>query len=171
LRQNAQITLNQLFLNVWRNSSDVVLDGGSGDDTITDEAFLETPAAGAVPDMLTGGEGADSFFINLVNQTVFEGEEQLVEGDLGILSQITDFDPDEDMLMIDINNADEAGINDPVRTLDSFTLVEADDGSYTDVQLVINSAGVSGQLTATIRLDGATGLTSDDIAFADRAIV
>ena len=158
-------------LNGWRNSTGLVIDGGLGNDTITDEAHLELPGADDVPDILTGGEGADSFFINFVNPEIFEGQEQVLEGDIGIVSQITDFDPDEDMLMIDINNADDAGTTDPVRTLDSFTLVEAADGSYTDVQLVISTAGGTGTLTATIRLDGATGLTNDDIAFADRAVV
>ena len=157
-------------LNGWRNSSGLVIDGGLGNDTITDEALLEMREDGVMADILTGGEGADSFFINLVNQTILDGQEPLLEGDIGIVSQITDFDPDEDMLLIDVNNADEAGTNDPVRTLDSFTLVEAADGSYTDVQLVISTAGGTGTLTATIRLDGATGLTNDDIAFADRAV-
>lgn len=115
--------------------------GGDGDDLLEVRSQLNDPGG---PIIVTGGNGADIF-----KATVFGARDG--EADT-IFMRVTDFDPAEDILQIGTFwSSDE---------VDSFEIVEADDGSYTDVRVTYADAP---SIPVVIRLDGTTGVTADQV--------
>ena len=144
------------------------IDGGAGDDTITNDIYIGSDAD-TVEDTLTGGLGADSFFMSFFNDDV-DGDAR----DAGLLATITDFDTDEDVLFLtsDVERATSEGDNvGVVGRINSFELIEAADGSYTDV--VFEAAGAAtdtNTVTGTIRLAGTIGVTDANIKISRSAV-
>ncbi|SMX25968.1 Hemolysin, chromosomal [Pelagimonas phthalicica] len=121
-------------------------DAGAGDDLITTYNFLNDEDGAAT---VTGGEGADTVRISVRNP--------YGEGEIEFMT-ITDFDPAEDILEV----------SSPAQTsyvLDDVAIVEAADGSYSDV--LLNYAPRIGDspetATAVVRLTGVSGMTADQI--------
>ncbi len=138
--------------------------GGDGDDTISfsgrddrdDGIFSEFIDAGAGDDFVrfgdgstvTGGTGADSFFVqeSMSNRLV---------------SEITDFDPSEDTLFIELGVVNGGGAE--------FSLVEREGGQGRDLfygdELVIQLSGDTpftlGDITLTVRLEDTDGAPSE----------
>jgi Ca2+-binding RTX toxin-like protein len=133
----------------------IVIDGGSGNDVI----HLSTEAGGGEYDNfygagITTGTGSDAVTIN-VSPTTFTSEEgESFYGSRSPFVIITDFDPDEDMLGVEV--ADTSG-----RELDHIEVIAS--GGDTDVVLHFNIPGSDSSQEETIRLHGTTGVTVDDI--------
>ncbi|MEX0371349.1 MAG: calcium-binding protein [Tateyamaria sp.] len=119
--------------------------GGDGNDIFTVWNQFRDDAG---PATVTGGAGADTIDARVWNALNGEADD--------IYLTVTDFDPAEDALMVGVFQT--SGVE-----VDSVDVVEASDGSYTDVQVTFsNDRGVDPAI-ATIRLDGATGVTADQI--------
>ncbi|WP_146346170.1 calcium-binding protein [Phaeobacter marinintestinus] len=117
---------------------------GAGDDLISVwNQFRDTEG----PAVVTTGDGADTIDARVWNASNGEADD--------IYLRVTDFDPDQDVLQVGVFQTP----ND-VRDVD---IVEADDGSYTDVR--VTYTGYYGQSPgiAVIRLEGTTGVTADQI--------
>jgi len=118
--------------------------GGPGDDTfIVWNQFRDEDG----PAVATGGAGADTFNARVWNP--FGDAEE-------IYLEILDFDPAEDTLQVGVFQTE--GV-----TVEDIRLVEAADGSGTDVGVLFrNDAGLP-PATAVIRLDGVAGLPADRV--------
>ena len=137
------------------------IDAGAGEDTIEDDIYIGADAD-TVVDTLTGGLGADSFVISFYNTETAGGDR-----DAGLVATITDFDTDEDVVLLipDVqratNEGDNAGV---IGQITGFELVEADDGSFTDVIFEATSDAPDGStVSGTIRLLGTAGVTDTNI--------
>jgi Ca2+-binding RTX toxin-like protein len=133
----------------------ISIDGGAGDDVIT----LQTPAGGSEYDnfyggTITTGTGADFVTIaaSPAYSTTEEGETYL--GNYSPFVDITDFDPTEDMLGVEVTET-------PGRELHHIEVLQNDDS--TDVVLFFNTPNPDYLQEETISLRGTTGLTVDDI--------
>lgn len=134
-------------------------DGGEGDDT-----FIMKPLSGlpedTVPHVLTGGAGADVYALDIDAATsIRDGEDDGAP----IVARITDFDPKEDMLLIDIgasaNMPDLAEIPTP-----KITTTTDPDGAFTDVRISWqNPLNPDNIETRTVRLEGVTEFSADDV--------
>ena len=139
----------------------LTIDAGEGDDRLLSSANIG-PDADNSGDTLTDGSGADSFELTFHHPDLTEPSR-----DAGIVTTITDFDPAEDSLLLveDFQSGQESRVSlpSPAR-ITGFELVEAADGSFTDVifQATATDTG-SGTVTGTIRLAGTTGLTTANI--------
>lgn len=100
---------------------------------------------------LTGGEGQDRFEVSVLN---FRGEDE------GVFAVITDFDPDEDVLVV--RRHPEAAAKGGAE-LQNVTLIPADDGSYTDVRLDYVWQLNDNTGTTFVRVLGVPNLTADQI--------
>ena len=83
------------------------------------------------------------------------------------MTTITDFAPSEDVLVLPLDIQSSNGSADVPIT---FQIVQADDGTYTDVIFsVVDPAATATVITTTaiIRLLEATGLTNDGVVKAD----
>ncbi|MFY0679752.1 MAG: hypothetical protein JXR13_04170 [Thalassovita sp.] len=118
--------------------------GGAGDDLFTVwNQFRDEDG----PAIVTGGEGADTIDARVWN--AFRGEAD------DIYLRVTDFDPAEDVLQV--------GVFQTANEVDNIELVEAEDGSYTDVRVNYTALWSLPPGTAVIRLEGAIGMTADQI--------
>ncbi len=126
-------------------------DGGAGNDTLIAEIdALQVDAS--VITTLTGGEGVDSFTIDL---NLAEGAS--LSPDTPVVT-LTDFDPTTEQLIIEIGDGD---------YLSGIDITPAGDGSYTDVTLTYDHPQSDGpaipEQSATIRLEGVSSLSEDQI--------
>ena len=145
------------------NDSLGTLDAGEGDDEITVRADISE----AVPDFssvaVTGGEGADNFraVLGLGADEFSTDDPTEIENETGIV--IRDFTPGEDTLTVEIDR--EAGSE--ARDMLSVELVTSGVGDALSTELTIVFAGneTEPQVTTTIDLGSATGITLDDIVF------
>lgn len=133
----------------------IVIDGDSGDDVI----HLRTEAGGGDYDnfygaMITTGTGADVVTINPSPTTYTTEEGESFYGSQSPFVDITDFDPDEDMLGVEVAET-------PGRELHHIELIA--NGDNTDVVLHFNIPDSDTLQEETIRLHGATGVSVDDI--------
>ena len=139
----------------------LTIDAGEVDDRLLSSANIG-PDADNSGDTLTGSSGADSFELTFHHPDLTEPSR-----DAGIITTITDFDPAEDSLLLveDFQSGQESRVSlpSPAR-ITGFELVEAADGSFTDVifQATATDTG-SGTVTGTIHLAGTTGLTAANI--------
>ena len=83
------------------------------------------------------------------------------------MSTITDFVPNEDVLVLPLDiQSSNSSVDVPI----TFQIAQADDGTYTDVILSAADPAATATTittTATIRLLGTTNLTDDDVVQAD----
>ena len=121
--------------------------GGDGDDFIS---VYNGVSEDGGPATLTGGAGQDTFEASILN---FGGEDE------GVFAVVTDFDPDNDMLVVNHRDG-----NAEFTDLENVTLIPAEDGSFTDVQLEYTSIRDGDRGTAIVRLDGLTDLTLAQIS-------
>ena len=138
-----------------------IADGGAGNDRIETSTYLNSADSF---DTLTGGDGDDRF------ELIFTGIEFDSEApDRGVVTTITDFVPSEDVLVLPLDIQSSNGSADVPIT---FQIVQADDGTYTDVIFsAVDPAATATETaittTATIRLLGTTNLTNADVVQAD----
>ncbi|MEL7255473.1 MAG: hypothetical protein AAGL23_14955 [Pseudomonadota bacterium] len=119
--------------------------GGAGDDVFRMTEFFNNEDG---PIIVTTGVGADTISAEIRN--AFNGAAD------DIYLRVTDFDTREDMLAI--------GEFSSPNEVESFEIREAADGAFTDIIVTYTAyAGLPGGV-ATIRLDGTTGVTADNIA-------
>ena len=138
-----------------------IADGGAGNDRIETSTYLNSADSF---DTLTGGDGDDRF------ELIFTGIEFDSEApDRGVVTTITDFVPSEDVLVLPLDIQSSNGSADVPIT---FQIVQADDGTYTDVICsAVDPAATATETaittTATIRLLGTTNLTNAAVVQAD----
>lgn len=151
----------------FRNST--TLDGGAGDDILRSDIFIGGGGSGI--DTFITGAGADRIEITTFNVS------DSTDIALGLAAIVTDFTPGEDMILVDPSQlvrdvfpegGDTDGNNDVSQFDQRFTLREDPAGTFTDLLFTFTRTGADGgqQMTGTIRLEGLTGITEDDIAFA-----
>lgn len=117
--------------------------GGDGDDSFDIWEFHDNPGS-----TVTGGAGADSYNLLVRNAANGEGPDPFLT--------ITDFTLGEDT--IGIGNWTHG------QPATGFEIVEADDGTYTDIRVTFSPSGNQpDDGIAIIRLMGTTGLTASDI--------
>lgn len=122
-------------------------DGGAGNDLFTVMNFFHADEGGVV---ITTGEGQDT--IDAAPRSVYGGEAD------DIYMRITDFDPEEDILQLSSYSSDDEG--------NAIEIVEAEDGTYTDVRVTYEANYGAEAGIVVIRLDGTPGITEDQIVFA-----
>jgi hypothetical protein len=120
--------------------------GGDGDDFLSVYNGVDEERG---PATLTGGAGQDTFEASILN---FGGEDE------GVFAFVTDFDPDEDVLVVNHRDG-----NAQYTDLENVTLIAAEDGSFTDVQLEYRSIRNGDPGIAIIRLEGVTDFTLGQI--------
>lgn len=130
--------------------------------------------SGTGVDTFITGEGSDRIEITTFNVS---NSENIT---LGLAGVVTDFTPGEDMIFVDPSqlvrevypqDADNGGEDFIAEYEQSFTLREDTDGGFTDLEFTFTAVdrlteGNPVQMTGVIRLAGLTGLSEDDIAFA-----
>jgi len=130
------------------------VDGGAGDDILLLND-IENTAIQNAPTEVTGGDGADRF---MLTSGVLDDNNPTPPTDAQI-GTITDFDPDEDMLVIEAYGGH--------WTLSGAETVAAGDG----IDLILKAVAPSGwlpgaeEITRTLHLDGLTELDLDSIQY------
>ena len=148
-----------LIANEVEFGNNTTLDGGAGDDLLHTDLFV-TGTPGDSFDTFITGAGADTIEISFLDVSDSE------DVDVGLMGTVTDFTPGEDMLLVDpswltrLSDADAAQGFTP-----ELTLTEDPAGAFTDVGILVTSNANGNTFTATMRLEGLTGLTEDDIGF------
>ena len=134
-------------------------DGGEGADT-----FLIKPLTGLPEDtvahVLTGGAGADVYALDIDSAVAVRAGD---EDDAQIVAHITDFDPNEDLLLVDLGAT---GGFDDVQDLPmpDITTTEDPDGAYTDVHFKwTNPENPDNSEIRTMRLEGVTGFSAGEV--------
>ena len=121
--------------------------GGEGEDTITADLTLgTTPGSNTSAPLLKGGNDDDVFDLTIDLAPVRPGAGTQPQ----LLTTIDDFDPGNDQLHIDATGA-------------TLKLVEAANGSYTDVILTYAATATAPATQGIIRLAGITDLDPRDI--------
>ncbi|MBD3664376.1 calcium-binding protein [Sulfitobacter aestuariivivens] len=131
------------------------INGGDGNDAIR-SMVLWGDATSA--DVLTGGAGADSFTVGFIQLGANDGT-------LGQVMEITDFDPAEDQLAIDLSGFDIFGDDNSALNSLNFDLLERADGTGTDLVFTVQNGAATGDLTGNIFLSNATGIDPAAIVF------
>ncbi len=134
-------------------------DGGDGDDT-----FLMHPLSGlpddAVAHVLTGGAGADTFALDIDSAISIRAGD---EADDVVVATITDFNPAEDMLLVDLGVASNHQDVDDLAT-PTITTSEDPDGGFTDVHFSwTNPLNEDNVETRSIRLEGITNFSAGEV--------
>ncbi|KIC18861.1 calcium-binding protein [Leisingera sp. ANG-Vp] len=129
------------------NVGNASLDGGAGNDTLS---FLDTGRAG----VLSGGDGADEFNIGT------RGTRSFSPDDAVIIARIEDFDPEEDVLVLNTGDF----IDWPVYDIVSFETRSADGDTEVLIHLPVSEDNPTGQFdTAAILLEGVRNFSADHI--------
>lgn len=119
--------------------------GGNGDDLLQAALTLgANPGSNATAPLLKGGNDADTFDLDITLGASRPGSAAQ------LLATIDDFDPGTDHLQFDAHGA-------------SVKLVEAANGSYTDLILTYAATGTAPAATGIIRLNGVADLDPRDI--------
>ncbi len=142
-----QLTMD---LATYLNDSVTVVDGGHGDDTLTVIAKLLSEAPSDYSSAgLTGGEGADTFHVQLQAP-----DADTVQGDTWGVG-IRDFDPTEDTLAVEYKDGD--------RSLIQRTEVTDTQDGFTTVDLIGHDEDDNEIVLTTLSLGAVTGVTPDNI--------
>ncbi|GAA6181399.1 hypothetical protein NBRC116594_28370 [Shimia sp. NS0008-38b] len=149
------------FLKPSQSTTDgpATADGGEGDDT-----FLLHPLDGlpenTVAHILTGGAGADVYALDIDSAISVRPADA---DDNQIIATITDFDPDEDLLLVDLGAA--ANFQDVDELpLPDITTTEDPDGAYTDVHFSwTNPLNPDNVEMRTMRLEGVTDFSAGEV--------
>jgi Ca2+-binding RTX toxin-like protein len=156
-----------LLANEVEFGNNTTLDGGAGDDVLRSDLFV-TGTPGDSFDTFITGEGADRIEIITFNTTSSENI------DLGLLGVVTDFTPGEDMIFVDPSQviSEIVAVDDNEEERDftadfthEFNLSEDTAAGFTDLEFTFTAIATGEQMTGTLRLDGLTDITEDDIAF------
>lgn len=124
--------------------------GGDGDDTIIVRKLVNDTFGGT--STAAGGAGADTFTVKAIAPKDGVPEDPFL--------RITDFDILEDSLEVGPHMVQ----TDRAVEVESIDILEADDGSHTDVRVNFTDPALDAPGSAIIRLDGVTGLTQENIA-------
>lgn len=135
------------------------LDGGAGNDTLTTELLNTSPT---VLDAFTGGEGNDTFAASFT----FAPEDLSIGAAFGTLFEVTDFDAEDDALVVEIVGSSVFinPIDAPNRV--SFEITDLEDGSGSILDFTVQNADAAGPLTGSILLSGVTGIDADTVDFS-----
>ncbi|KEJ88892.1 calcium-binding protein [Sulfitobacter donghicola] len=135
-------------------SNPTTLDGGTGDDLLITELF--TSAGFETVDTFITGEGADTVAISSAFSDL-SGENDFV-----IVAQVTDFTPDEDIILIDTGPIS-SGAGTPLTQ--ELSLTEDSEGGFTDVRYTVANNVNGASLSGTLRLEGVTGISEESLGF------
>ncbi|MBY5931645.1 hypothetical protein KUV51_01435 [Tateyamaria omphalii] len=120
-------------------------DGGTGDDLFTVwNQFRDEDG----PATVTTGDGEDTISAMVWNPLNGRAED--------VYLSVTDFDPAEDVLMVGVFQTQDVAV-------DEVDIVEASDGSFTDVEVTYTPRSGQDPGIAVIRLVGTTGMTADQV--------
>lgn len=134
------------------------LNGDAGDDILASLTLLD---AEGVVDVLTGGEGNDVFQVGLWDDAALLDPPPF---DVGTVIEITDFNPEEDALVIDPRIIDNTGFLDANSENYELTFELEEDASGTQVNFVATNAfSTDATLSGTFQLDGVTGLEAAEL--------
>ncbi len=144
------------------NSADdgaATANGGDGDDT-----FVMRPLSGlpeeTVSHVLTGGEGADVYAFDIDGATAIRPGD---DADNQIIATITDFDSDEDMLLLDLGAKPSFDDVDELPVPEVST-TEDPDGAFVDVHFQwTNPLNPDNVEIRTVRLEGVENFDSSDV--------
>ncbi|MBO6897962.1 MAG: hypothetical protein JJ868_11375 [Shimia sp.] len=134
-------------------------EGGDGNDT-----FIMKPLSGlpeeTVAHVLTGGAGADVYAFDIDGATAIRDG---VEEDNQIIATISDFDPAEDMLMLDIGAKSSFDDVDEL-PLPEVSTTEDPGGEFVDVHFSwTNPLNPDNVETRTVRLEGLSEFDTSDV--------
>ncbi|MDQ7069193.1 MAG: hypothetical protein Q9M48_00310 [Rhodobacterales bacterium] len=135
--------------------------GGSGDDLFR----LDENLGRSYPDAyeITGGAGHDTFFIDFTPETSF----RFAPGSDVHMGAITDYDPAEDQLILEIRDTRAAGNIEVVRIETTPDL--ARDFVDVHIELRVPNGPDNEFITRTVRIEGITTFDTDDIVFVENA--
>lgn len=135
-------------------SNPTTLNGGTGDDLLITELF--TSSGFETVDTFITGEGADTVAISSAFPDL-SGENDFV-----IVARVIDFTPGEDIILIDT-----APISSGTNTIltQDVTLTPDTDGGFTDVRYTVANTDNGASVSGTLRLEGVSGLSEDDLGF------
>lgn len=142
-----------------------LLNGGAGDDDL-----VNTRVIGGIDDQghyggvsMTGGEGQDNFTLELELSNGSADFADTVVNNSG--GRITDFDPAEDSLVIEIERGPETADREMTSATLNDTSYSYSGVTYTSTALVMTFEGNanSDETQVRVTLDNVTGLTMDDI--------
>ena len=142
-----------------------LLHGGSGDDVLLSQAHFDTDGAGQTTltaDRVSGGEGADTFLLDphslaeQIDSAAF-GSAPPSEGDSRLITTITDFNPEDDTLVVKLSNKAHV-------TPGAVTIQEDPETGHTDLHFQLDTS--SGPQTAIVRLENIADLDPDAIKYA-----
>ncbi len=140
------------------------LDGGEGNDiiNIVSDAGIDWGTEGVTT--FEGAAGNDTFNVVLTVQDSTEAVAGEDGGDfITDLGKITDFNPAQDKLTVDIKRADGLAARD--YTL-GFDQTEADDGTFvTDMSFIFAGTDTATLSTSTLRVISSSAFTADDVDF------
>jgi len=138
------------------------LSGGDGDDVLYMLGFLGDlngiTSTVYTTTTFTTGNGADTIALDIGAQR----DETDLDG--GLFAIITDFTPGEDILIIDpstLNSNEAAGVAEEFTQTLTFT-PNVEQG-HTDMAINLVSVANGNTLTATVRFEGTTTITADDV--------
>lgn len=119
--------------------------GGNGEDLFSADLTLgQTPGSSTTAPLLKGGNGDDTFDLSITLGNTRPGATPQ------LLATIDDFDPDTDQFQLDAAGA-------------TARLVEAGNGTYTDLILTYAATATAPAAQGIIRLNGVTDLDPRDI--------
>ncbi|APE42663.1 hypothetical protein BOO69_03930 [Sulfitobacter alexandrii] len=131
--------------------------GDDGNDDLAVRVVLDAGAADAAS-TLAGGEGADSFTIELYDPARPADPQ---DDDLGVVTHISDFDPQEDNLVLDLRGSGSQ--------VNGISTTPSEDGSYLDVTVDVAASATAPAQSFTVRLTGVTALDADQIVIHENA--
>ncbi|MGD1807080.1 choice-of-anchor I family protein [Dapis sp. BLCC M126] len=102
--------------------------GGSGDDTLSGGQGRDRLNGGAGDDTLTGGASIDRF--------IFAANSEFSQADLGV-DEITDFNPDKDLILLDLTTFTEITTASGGTLGDDFDIVENDGDAATSQAIIV----------------------------------
>ncbi|WP_161489402.1 calcium-binding protein [Sulfitobacter sp. EhC04] len=140
---------------IYSESAGAEVFGDAGADDIGVRVVLDDGAAAAAS-TLSGGDGSDSFTIDLFDAAQPGATDA---ADLGIVAHISDFDPQEDSLVLDLR---ETGSQ-----VTTISTEPAEDGSYLDVTVEVAPSATASAQTFTVRMTGVTALEADQIVIRE----
>jgi Ca2+-binding RTX toxin-like protein len=135
--------------------------GGDGDDILRADVDLGNDGPGTTADpFLDGGAGADRFEIAMYPETQPDDSARTFEGTVAFIS---DFDPDEDMLVVDTNTLAADGT---ACSLESF-VIRPHDANSSLLRIRMENAATGKFYSGDIIVRGVADLQPEDVIFAD----
>lgn len=137
-----------------------LIDGGPGDDTLTAIKLFRTGPDNMTPVIMIGGDGADTFTVDVRSASLpGVGDDEPRPIELSELATITDFDPDEDKLVITYESSS------PVVEFNVRQAPSSSGEGSTFVQFTTSGNSVEEPVVGSVRLAGLLDLTVEDVEF------